>query len=187
MSQLLELYLSFVKIGAFTFGGGYASLPLIEDIVVNEQGWLTATEMVDVISISNMTPGPIGINAATFVGTKLGGIPGSVFATAGYVTPSAILMIALGYLLFATNKDVSFLDRILIMLRPTIVGLIAIAAINMTQASVLMEGSCVLDFQINTLEMITFVVGLILYYKKVDLTKLIILGAVLGIGLSFIV
>lgn len=184
MTELLYLYFTFVKIGAFTFGGGYASLPLIESVVVNQEGWISQSEIVDVISLSNMTPGPIGINSATFVGTKLAGVPGSIAATAGYVTPSVILMLALGYLLFSTNRDLSFLDRILVVLRPAIVGLIAIAAINMTRSSLLGEAG--LGLGINTLELICFVVGLILYYKKVDITKVIIIGALMGIGLSFI-
>ncbi len=184
--NLIYLYITFFKIGMFTFGGGYASLPLIETYVIEQNGWLTQAEMVDVISISNMTPGPIAVNAATFVGTKTAGLPGSIAATAGVVTPSALLMLLLGYLLFSTNNNVSFLEKILVMIKPAVVGLIFIAAINMTLSSVFEGSAGLYDINVNTLELICFVIGLILYYKKFDLTKLIILGAGLGIILSLL-
>ena len=90
---LLELFLVFVQIGAFAFGGGYAVLPLIQKFVVEDRGWLSTAEMTDLVSLSQMTPGPIAINSATFVGTKLAGIPGAVVATMGNVLPQLILMI----------------------------------------------------------------------------------------------
>ena len=101
MKILFELYLQFLIIGATAFGGGYAVLPLINSYIVEDKGWITMAEMTDVITISNMTPGPIAINSATFVGTKIAGLPGSLAATLGVVTPSFILMSILGYFLFA--------------------------------------------------------------------------------------
>ena len=77
----LKLFLSFLQIGLFSFGGGYAAMPLIQEQVVTQHGWLTMTEFTDLITISQMTPGPIAINAATFVGSKIAGVPGSVAAT----------------------------------------------------------------------------------------------------------
>ena len=73
----LKLFLSFLQIGLFSFGGGYAAMPLIREQVVTQHGWLTMTEFTDLITISQMTPGPIAINAATFVGSKIAGVPGS--------------------------------------------------------------------------------------------------------------
>ena len=86
-------------VGAFCVGGGYASIPLIQTQVIDVHHWISFSEFMDVVAISQMTPGPIGINAATFVGTKVAGIGGAVAATAGFVTPSLIIMIALAKLL----------------------------------------------------------------------------------------
>ena len=183
---LLKLYVEFFKIGVVAFGGGYAILPLINSSIVQQQGWISVAEMTDLVSISNMTPGPIGLNAATFVGTKIAGMPGSVAATAGIVTPSAIIMLTLGYLLFSSGRKMAFLDKMLVTLRPTVVGLIAIAAIDMVQASLFgSEGFKVLGY-ISGVELITFIVGLVLYSKKVDMIRIIAVGAVMGIGLSYI-
>lgn len=187
MKVLLELYLQFLIIGATAFGGGYAVLPLINSYIVENKGWITMAEMTDVVTISNMTPGPIAINSATFVGTKVAGLAGSVVATAGVVTPSFLLMAALGYTLFYKKKKYKFLEKMLITLRPTIVGLIAIAAINMTREAVFVNNTSPASFSINIVPLITFVLGLVLYYKKVALTKLIALGAVLGIVLTLII
>lgn len=80
-----ELFWSFVKVGAFCVGGGYASMPLIRAEVIENHAWMTMPQFIDIFTISQMTPGPIGINAATFVGTKVAGLPGAVAATVGFV------------------------------------------------------------------------------------------------------
>ena len=92
MKLLLELFLTFAKIGLFTFGGGYAMISIIEDTCVEQKKWITHDEMMDLTVIAESTPGPIAINAATYVGYKHGGIPGSVFATIGMVLPSFIII-----------------------------------------------------------------------------------------------
>ena len=81
----LQLFWSFIQIGMFSFGGGYAAMPLIQGQVVNTHEWLTMTEFTDLITISQMTPGPIAVNSATFVGMKIAGIPGAVVATLGCI------------------------------------------------------------------------------------------------------
>jgi len=96
----LKLFLVFVKIGFIAFGGGYAAISLIQDEIVTKFHWLTQTEYLDVISLSQMTPGPIAINTATFVGYKIGGIAGSLTATFSIILPSIILI----YLLILLNK-----------------------------------------------------------------------------------
>ena len=88
----LELFWSFLQIGLFSFGGGYAALPLIQQQVVDNHAWLSMTEFTNLITISQMTPGPIAINSATFVGIKIAGIPGAVVATLGCVLPSCIIV-----------------------------------------------------------------------------------------------
>ena len=90
---LLKLFLSFFKIGIFTFGGGYAMLPMIEKETVENNKWITNTELLDIFSISQVTPGPIAINAATYIGYKVNGFWGSVFCTLGVVLPSFIIII----------------------------------------------------------------------------------------------
>ena len=80
----LQLFLSFLQVGMFSFGGGYAALPLIQGQVVKTHSWLSMSEFTDLITISQMTPGPIAVNSATFVGEKIAGIPGALCATAGY-------------------------------------------------------------------------------------------------------
>ena len=103
MNILTDLFLSFAKIGAFTFGGGYAMLSLIEDHCVEKRQWITHDEMMNVTVIAESTPGPISINCATYVGYKQAGLPGAVLATLGVVLPSFIII-------FIISK---FLDRFL--------------------------------------------------------------------------
>ena len=88
----LELFWSFFQIGLFSFGGGYASLPLIQHQVVELHPWLTMTQFSDIITISQMTPGPVAINSATFVGIQIAGLPGAIIATLGCTLPSCIII-----------------------------------------------------------------------------------------------
>ncbi len=99
LKTLLELFFSFMKIGLFTFGGGYAMIPLIEKEASEKRGWINSTEILDILAISESTPGPIAVNAATFIGYKVMGIWGAIIATLGLVIPSfcIILIIAIFY------------------------------------------------------------------------------------------
>ncbi|MGL4402216.1 MAG: chromate transporter [Fusobacteriaceae bacterium] len=90
--MLLQLFIIFFKIGIFTFGGGYAMIPLIEKEILENKNWISKDELMEIISISQMTPGPIATNAATFVGRKMGGFSGAVAATVGVVFPSLIII-----------------------------------------------------------------------------------------------
>ena len=96
----LELFWSFFQIGLFSIGGGYAAMPLIQHQVVELHPWLTLEQFSDIITISQMTPGPIAINSATFVGLQLGGLPGALVATAGCVLPSCIIVLTLAYVYY---------------------------------------------------------------------------------------
>lgn len=89
---ILTLFISFFKIGAFTFGGGYAMLSLLENEFVEKKGWLTKEEFLDMVAIAESTPGPIAINSATFIGYKTAGVLGSMFATLGVALPSFIII-----------------------------------------------------------------------------------------------
>ena len=99
MNLLLDLFLTFARIGLFTFGGGYAMIALIEDACVEKKKWITHDEMMNVTVIAESTPGPIAINAATFVGCKQAGILGAVIATFGMVLPSFVIILAIASLL----------------------------------------------------------------------------------------
>ena len=92
MKVLLDLFITFFKIGAFSFGGGYAMLPLMQEEIIDVNNWITSTEFIDIIAISEMTPGPIAVNSATFLGYKVAGIGGSALATFGVILPSFIVM-----------------------------------------------------------------------------------------------
>ena len=84
----LQLFLSFLQVGMFSVGGGYAAMPLIQSQVVEQQGWLTMQEFTDLITIAEMTPGPIAVNSATFVGLRIAQVPGAIIATLGCITPA---------------------------------------------------------------------------------------------------
>ena len=125
----LQLFLSFLQIGLFSFGGGYAAMPLIQDQVVTAHGWLSMPEFTDLITISQMTPGPIAINSATFVGMKIAGVPGAVAATVGCVFPSCVIVTLLARL-YLKYRDMSLLQGILGSLRPALVAMVAAAGIS---------------------------------------------------------
>ena len=125
----LKLLWSFFQIGLFSIGGGYAAMPLIREQVVNINGWLTMTQFTDVITIAEMTPGPIAINAATFVGIQVAGIPGAVIATLGCVFPSSIIALTLAFL-YNKYRGLKVIDGVLAGLRPVVVALIASAGIS---------------------------------------------------------
>ncbi len=126
--ELFALFFTFLKIGLFTIGGGYAMIPLIQrEVLAN--GWLTQEQLVDFIAVSESTPGPFAINIATFVGMETHGILGAIMTTLGVVLPSfvIILVIAKYFLTFRENR---FVQAALTGLRPTVIGLIAAAAVT---------------------------------------------------------
>lgn len=123
-----KLYWTFFKIGLFSVGGGYASMPLIQQEIVYNNHWLTMADLVNILTISQMTPGPIGINAATFVGTKILGVGGAIVTTAGFVTPSVLIMISLAKV-YEKYREVELLQSLLRGLRPAVVALILSAGI----------------------------------------------------------
>lgn len=125
----VDLFLSFFQIGLFSIGGGYAAIPLIQDRVVNNHHWLTMTEFTDLITIAEMTPGPIAINSSTFVGTQIAGPLGGFIATLGCIFPSCIIVLTLAYL-YSKYQSLSLLQGILSGLRPAIVALIGSAGLS---------------------------------------------------------
>lgn len=137
MMLFLELFYTFFKIGLFSFGGGYGMLSVIQGEVVSRHGWLSAAEFTDIVAVSQMTPGPIGINSATYVGYTAvlnSGSPewlaviGSLVASLAVMLPSLVLMLVVSrfFMKHSKNRNV---EAVFAALRPTVVGLIASAAL----------------------------------------------------------
>ena len=125
----LELLWAFIQIGLFSIGGGYAAMPLIQHQAIDVHGWLTMQSFADIMTISQMTPGPIAINAATFVGIQAAAIPGALVATFGCVLPSSIIVLSLAFIYYRF-KGLKAMDSILKGLRPAVVAMIASAALR---------------------------------------------------------
>ncbi len=131
---IISLFLVFFKIGLFSLGGGYAMIPLIQTEMQNA-GWIDTKEFADIVSISQMTPGPIGINVATYVGFRTAGIPGSICATMGVFLPSFLLiMMAASFL--GKFRENQIVKAIFSGIKPATIGLIFIAALFFAQISV---------------------------------------------------
>lgn len=128
----LQLLLSFLQLGLFSIGGGYAAMPLIRSQVVEGYGWLTMSEFTDLITIAEMTPGPITINSATFVGIRIAGIPGALVATFGSILPSCVIASILAYVYYR-YKSLGAMQSVLATLRPAVVALIAAAGLSILQ------------------------------------------------------
>ena len=125
----IKLFLSFLQVGMFSVGGGYAAMPLIQNQVVQLHPWLSQSEFTDLITISQMTPGPIAVNSATFVGTRIAGVPGALAATIGCVLPSCILVTILAKI-YLKYRNLSLLQDILKSLRPAVIAMIAAAGVS---------------------------------------------------------
>lgn len=165
-----KLFLTFFKIGAFTFGGGYAMLPLVRNAVILENDWISNEEFVDILAVSEMTPGPVSINCATFVGERTAGIFGALAATLGVVTPSVIVISVVAKFLstFSENRTVK---AAFTGIRPVVLGLLLSASITVAMATVS-------DFKGVLIAAVFFA---LIRLKKIDPIFLIILGAVCGL------
>ena len=139
---LLQLFFSFLQIGLFSFGGGYAALPLIQAQVVELHHWLGRTEFTDLITISQMTPGPIAINSATFVGIRIAGPLGAIAATLGCILPSCIIVSLLAWI-YCRCRNLTALQGALQGLRPAVVALIASAGLSLLETALWGEGGFV--------------------------------------------
>ena len=166
MMILLELFLTFFEIGALTFGGGYAMIPFVREQVL-VHGWLTEEELLNMIAVSESTPGPIAVNMATFVGSEQAGILGSAAATLGVVLPSFIVILIISALLknFLKYKGVgAFLSGV----RPCVVSLILGTAITLFLSVLLGIGAGDFELNVDFIGIVIFalVVGISLIYKK---------------------
>lgn len=129
---LRRLFFVFFKIGAFTFGGGYAMLPLIEKEVVENQHWISDEEILDIVAISQSTPGPLAINAATFIGYRVAGAAGSVLATLGSVLPSLVIISIISYF-FTQFRENMWVSYAFLGIRAGVVALMVNAMIKLSK------------------------------------------------------
>lgn len=161
----LQLFLSFLQIGAFSFGGGYAALPLIQNQVVAVHGWLSLSEFTDLITISQMTPGPIAINSATFVGIKIAGFPGALAATFGCILPSCIIVSAIAYI-YLKYRNLKILQGILNSLRPAVVAMIASAGLSIIVTAFFGEAGIVTLSNLHITSVVIFAAAVFLLKAK---------------------
>ena len=183
---LLELFITFFYIGITTFGGGYAMIPLVRETVLSHN-WLTEDEFLNMIAVSESTPGPIAINMATFIGADQAGIPGAALATLGVVLPSFIIILIISALIknFLKYKAVNaFLDGV----RPVVVGLITATALTMLLSTLFGIETIRSEFLPNYSGLIIFavIVAVSFVFKKIKGKKpspilMILISAVLGI------
>jgi len=164
-----KIFIVFFLIGLFSFGGGYAMLPLIQNKVVLIHNWVSPKEFIDIVAISQITPGPIAINSATYIGFKTLGIPGSLAATLGVSLPSIIIMLIFCKFFFKF-KDNKLVEDSFTGLRPATIGLIAAAA-------VLVAKNAFIDYK----SVVIFVVAFISSYKfKLDPILMTVLAGIAG-------
>ena len=183
--ELIELFLTFLKIGAFTFGGGYAMITMIQ-YETEQHGWLSQAELVDFVAVSESTPGPLAVNMATFVGIKTYGIIGAVIATLGIVLPSfaIILIIAKFFAHFRDNKAV---EGIMAALKPAVVGMIGTAVLAIGRIVFFPNGmsfDCFVSVSFWVYSCL-FVIMVILAFKKIHPILIILLSAAVGIAAGY--
>ena len=181
----LELFWSFFQIGLFSIGGGYAAMPLIQNQVVDIHPWLTMTGFADIMAIAEMTPGPIAVNSATFVGIRIAGIPGALVATFGCILPSCILVTAIARL-YLKYRNMSVLQGVLGSLRPAVVAMIASAGISILQTA-FWGGAAVTFSGISWLMVALFVVAfLLLQTHRIGPIQVMLLAGLARMGASLL-
>ena len=132
MNKYLEIFTCFAKIGAFTIGGGYAMIPIIQKEVVEKKGWIEEEDFLDVLAISQSAPGLLAVNISIFLGYRLKGVKGSIVATLGSVLPSFLIILLIA-MFFAGYQDNPTVIKIFKGIRPVVVSLIAVPVINMAK------------------------------------------------------
>lgn len=176
----LQLFISYLKIGFFGFGGGYAMLSLIQNEVVVQNAWMTNAEFTDIVAISQMTPGPIAINSATYVGYTVAGFWGSVVATVSVCLPALTLMILITRF-FLLLRDNRYVKGLIAGMRPVVIGMIGAAALLLMFPSS-KEGASFIDGW----SWVLFIGAMVASCKKVNPILLIVLSAILGIAIYWV-
>ena len=181
----LQLFLSFLQIGAFSFGGGYAAMPLIQSQVVDSHKWLSMSEFTNLITISQMTPGPIAVNSATFVGLKVAGLGGAAIATAGCILPSCILVTLLAKL-YLRYRKMDLLQGILGMLRPAVVALIASAGVSILVTAFWPEGMILIQKTQIDMVIIFIAAVYLIQFRKMNPVLVMVLSGVAKLGIYLV-
>ena len=182
MNVYLLLFLEFFKMGALTFGGGYAMIPFIEETVLRH-GWMTTTELVDFIAISESTPGAFAVNISTYIGSEVGGILGAIVATLGLVLPPFLIILLIAKV-YAKIKENTIVQGAMLGLKATVVGLIAATVLRVGREIFFFEGInlAVLRSANFYMSLGIFAVALfLLLYKKLNPILIIVLSAAAGI------
>ena len=175
MAVLLQLFVSYLKIGFFGFGGGYAMLSLIHSEVVVHNGWLTNGEFSDIVAVSQMTPGPIAINSATYIGYEVAGVLGSVVATVAVCLPALTIMMLITRF-FLRLRDNRYVKGVVMGMRPVVVGMIASAALLLIFPHSV-DGHSFIDGW----SWVIFIGVLLASVKKINPILLIVMSAVAGV------
>lgn len=177
---LCKLFWAFFNVGLLSIGGGYAAMPLIQEQIVNVHKWLTVSEFADVVTIAEMTPGPIALNAASFVGMRVEGLAGAAAATVGCVVPSCIIVSVLAAI-YNRYGNLKIINGALKGLRPAVVGMIAAAAYTILKMTLLSE-SVLNFFGINIISLIIFAASFICL-RKYRCSPIIVMCAAGAAGL----
>lgn len=179
--MLIKLFFSFIKVGLFSVGGGYAAIPLIQNQIVDVHHLMTMGEFADLITIAEMTPGPISVNSATFVGTRLAGLSGAILCTIGVVLPAFIICLILAKLYYK-YRGLKGLQTVLGSLRPAVVALICSAALSILSLALFNgEKSSIVLSNFKPIEFSLFVLGLVALRKfKANPIAVIFGSGVLG-------
>ncbi|WP_370567478.1 chromate transporter [Desemzia sp. RIT 804] len=179
---ILTLFINFLKIGLFSIGGGYAIIPFIQEEVVNSHNWLSLQEYTDIITISQMTPGPLVVNTASFVGIRIAGILGAITATVGSILSGFIISIAL-YNFFKKHKDIDSISNILKGLRSSSIGLIGSAASTIILLAFFGTPSLdIKEMSVNITAILVFILALFLLRKyKLNPILIMILSGIVGL------
>jgi len=182
----LKLYMVFFKIGLFAIGGGLATLPFLQEIV-EKYGWITPQELVDMVAVSESTPGPIGINMATYAGFKTAKIYGGIIATLGLVTPSLIIIVLIAHY-YMKYSEQPVVQAGFYGLRPAVTGLIAVAGFEVAKITLFHVGNYIDTKQISTLfdikSLILFAIVLYLLNKYQSHPIFYLIGAAI-VGIIF--
>lgn len=183
----LELFLVFFQIGAFTFGGGYAMLPLIYERAL-ERNWATSAELIDFIAVSESTPGPFAVNIATYIGIKMGGVFGAICSTLGVVLPSLIIIILIAKF-FDKFGEHKLVKGYMSGLKPAVIGLISSAILSIGKTVFFSSGFSVANVATYSFlfSLVIFSIALYLTFKKkVHPILLIVISASLGIAFGYL-
>ncbi len=175
--MIFRLFISFLKVGLFSVGGGYAAIPLIQNQIVDVHHLLSLEEFADLITIAEMTPGPISINSATFVGTRISGFPGAIICTLGCVLPAFVICLTLAHLYYK-YRNFKGIQTILSSLRPAVVALISSAGLSiLTLALFQSEKSAVVLSNFRVIEFLLFISGIVALRKFKTNPILVIFGS----------